>query len=72
MNSPSDTEGLFQFFKQNFERIYLKGAKAPFGFCIHAAWFEAEEPPQAGQHRLEAYIKFVRYLMELKDVFIVS
>ncbi|XP_063697350.1 chitin deacetylase 8-like [Culicoides brevitarsis] len=71
-NIPNDVDGLFEFFKDNFNRLYLSGAKAPFGFCIHAAWFKAEEPPQAGQHRLAAYIKFVRYLQTLDDVFIVS
>lgn len=60
------------FFILNFARHYTKGSKAPFSFCIHLAWFDAEDPPQLGQHRLEAYIKFLRYLQTLPDVFIVS
>lgn len=63
---------MVEFFKENFHRIYDKGNKAPFGFCIHAAWFEAEEPPLAGQNRLEAYIKFMKYLRTLPDVFMVT
>lgn len=70
--SPNTVDELVEFFKSNFHRIYDKGTKAPFSFCIHAAWFEAEEPPQAGHNRLEAYIKFMKYLHTLPDVFMVT
>ncbi|XP_065091171.1 chitin deacetylase 8 [Ochlerotatus camptorhynchus] len=65
LGMPNTTQGLFEFFKQNFEKSYLSN-KAPFGFYVHAAWFNVSPV------HFEAYKKFLDYLKTLKDVFLVN
>lgn len=48
----------------NFNQTYLTN-KAPFGFYVHAAWFDANES------HFKAYLKFVDYLQTLEDVYLV-
>lgn len=50
---------------KNFKRNY-KSNKAPFGFYVHAAWFNVEAI------HFQAYVKFIDYLQTLPDVFLVS
>jgi peptidoglycan/xylan/chitin deacetylase (PgdA/CDA1 family) len=65
VNIPDNTDDLLQWFIDNFNVQYL-GNKAPFGFFVHAAYFNANPI------HLEAYIKFVDYLQGLNDVFLVT
>lgn len=65
VNIPSEVDELFEWFKTNFNRTYTNN-KAPFGFFVHAAWF------QKIPNGLEAYIKFIDYLQSLEDVYIVN
>lgn len=63
--SPEDVDGLFKWMVDNFNTQY-NGNRAPFGFYIHAAWFQLSDA------HYEAYKKFVQYINEKKDVYIVS
>ncbi|RZC36106.1 hypothetical protein BDFB_003224 [Asbolus verrucosus] len=65
VNIPDDVDGLTQWFIDNFNMQY-QGNKAPFGFYVHAAYFNANPI------HLDAYKKFVDYLQTLPDVYIVS
>lgn len=62
---PTDEDGLLLFMKKNFHRHY-NGSRSPFGFYIHAAWFKTNE------NIYKAYKKFLDYLKENDDVFLVS
>ncbi|GLV42426.1 Chitin deacetylase-like 9 [Carabus blaptoides fortunei] len=56
---------IFEWMKTNFETHY-KAHRAPFSFIIDYAWFVAPEEHQEALH------KFLNYLKEQKDVYIVS
>ena len=59
-----DADALSQWFIDNFN-IQYNGNRAPFGFYVHAAYFNVNPL------RLDAYKKFVDYLQGLDDVFLV-
>lgn len=65
LGMPNTTKELFEYFKQNFEQTYLTN-KAPFGFYVHAAWFDVSPV------HFEAYKMFLDYLQNLPDVYMVS
>ncbi|KAK9739759.1 hypothetical protein QE152_g8712 [Popillia japonica] len=62
---PTETDEILEFIKTNFHRHYDSN-KAPFGFYMHAAWF------QSNPNNYEAYLQFLDYLESLNDVYIVS
>jgi hypothetical protein len=62
--SPTDKAGILEFMKKNFHQTY-KTNKAPVGFYIHAALFDANPT------LFEAYKEFLDYLSGLKDVYLV-
>lgn len=49
---------------ENFNRTYHSN-KAPFGFYVHAAWFDVNPI------NYPAYLKFIDYLQTLRDVYLV-
>lgn len=51
--------------KTNFHRHYDVN-RAPFGYHLHAAWL------QKGENHFAAFIKFLEYLEEFEDVFLVG
>lgn len=61
----TQVDELVDFMIENFNRSYHTN-KAPFGFYVHAAWFNVDES------HFPAYIKFIDYLQTLKDVHLVS
>lgn len=63
-NPPPDEEAAFRFLWDNFESYY-KTNKAPFGINMHASWFFYPD-------RLKAMDRFIRELVLLDDVYIVS
>lgn len=63
--SPTEEDEILEWFIYNFNVSY-HGNRAPFGFYVHAAWFLVSEA------HFGAYLKFVDYLQELDDVFLVS
>lgn len=63
--SPDDVNGLVDWMIGNFNQTYLTN-KAPFGFYVHAAWFDANEI------HFKAYVKFIDYLQQLNDVYLVQ
>ncbi|KAJ3661997.1 hypothetical protein Zmor_006366 [Zophobas morio] len=66
VNIPEDdADALSQWFIDNFN-IQYNGNRAPFGFYVHAAYFNVNPL------RLDAYKKFVDYLQGLDDVFLVT
>ncbi|KAK4877639.1 hypothetical protein RN001_010145 [Aquatica leii] len=65
INIPTDVNGIVEFMKTNFNRHY-NGSRSPFGFYLHAAWFDRNTI------YFEAYQKFLDYLNTIKDVYMVS
>lgn len=65
ISRPEDVDGVYSFILDNFNRHY-NGSRAPFGFYVHAAWFDKNP------NNFAAYKKFVDYLGNLTDVYIVS
>lgn len=63
-NPPPDEEAAFRFLWDNFQSYY-KTNRAPFGINMHASWFFYPD-------RLKAMDRFIRELVLLDDVFIVS
>lgn len=49
----------------NFNQSYHTN-RAPFGFYVHAAWFNVSEL------HYEAYTRFIDYLQKLSDVYLVT
>jgi len=64
-NIPDDVDGIYNFILRNFNEQY-QGNRAPFGFYVHAAWFEQRE------NAFAAYLKFVDHLQTLPDVYAVG
>ncbi|XP_026461246.1 uncharacterized protein LOC113362969 [Ctenocephalides felis] len=60
-----DADKLKNFMIKNFEKHY-NTSKAPFGFYVHAAWFNVNPL------YLEAYIKFIDYLQTKNDVILTN
>uniref|UniRef100_A0A336M0N0 CSON009775 protein n=1 Tax=Culicoides sonorensis TaxID=179676 RepID=A0A336M0N0_CULSO len=66
LNVPDyDVNELLDWMKSNFHRIY-ESNRAPFGVHLHAAWFGR------GENTFGAFIKFLNYLAEFDDVYLVS
>ncbi|XP_022911775.2 chitin deacetylase 7-like [Onthophagus taurus] len=63
--TPDNAPELLELMKSNFQRHYTSN-KAPFGFYIHAAWFDKNPV------NFEAYKQFLDYLGTLNDVYIVT
>lgn len=63
-NPPPDEEAAFRFLWDNFQSYY-KTNRAPFGINMHASWFFYPD-------RLKAMDRFIRELVLLDDVYIVS
>ncbi|KAF5278966.1 hypothetical protein FQA39_LY05644 [Lamprigera yunnana] len=62
---PTILDDLLEFIKTNFNRHYM-GTRSPFGFYVHASWFDSSPI------HFEAYKKFLDYLGGIDDVFVVS
>lgn len=60
-----DVNLLLEWMKGNFHRIYDSN-RAPFGVHLHAAWF------QRGENTFAAFKKFLEYLLEHDDVYLVG
>jgi hypothetical protein len=65
VNIPDNADELLGWFIDNFNVSY-SGNRAPFGFYVHAAYFNVDPI------RLEAYSRFIDYLQGLDDVYLVS
>jgi hypothetical protein len=63
-NPPPDEEAAFRFLWDNFQSYYKKN-RAPFGINMHASWFFYPD-------RLKAMDRFIRELVLLDDVYIIS
>ncbi|KAK4877640.1 hypothetical protein RN001_010146 [Aquatica leii] len=61
---PSDENKLLDLIKQNFHRHY-NGTRSPFGFYMHASWFQ-------NVINLNAYKRFLDYLQGFQNVYLVS
>ncbi|ESP05404.1 hypothetical protein LOTGIDRAFT_181237, partial [Lottia gigantea] len=63
-NGPKSTSDSFDYLYKNFMDYYKEG-REPFGFHMHAAWFEVN-------HNREAMDKFIKHIVSLPDVYIVT
>lgn len=61
---PETEDETFQYLRENFERHYSTN-RAPFPLFLHQAWFSNPE-------RKKGYFKFVDWLLQKDDVFIVT
>lgn len=61
----NNVNSLTEWMKKNFHRIYDSN-RAPFGFHLHAAWF------QKGANYLNAFKNFLDYIEGLGDVYLVK
>lgn len=62
---PAETDALLEIMIKNFKRHY-EGTRSPFGFYVHAAWFDKNP------NNFEAYLKFLDYLQTFEDVHLVT
>lgn len=67
---PKTANKTFELLKTNFERHY-QGNKAPFGIYAHSGWLYGTDSKEVRERGL-GYLKFVEWLNNLEDVYIVS
>jgi len=66
---PTTADGLYNLLQRNFLEQY-NGNRAPFGIFTHAAYFIGDSSDAVA--RTQGYERFLDYLLNLKDVYIVS
>ena len=64
LNAPPDEDAAYKFLWDNFYS-YHSSSKMPFGINMHPSWFYYPE-------RLKAMDRFIRELVKMEDVYIVS